>query len=84
MLQRVEIHLVRDHRRVEERGRQQFACQNTGLVKVQAARPREDHRSAGIDSGGFVPLAIEVGQPTCQGLQNILDAQRIVFPTVCR
>ena len=46
VLQRVEIHLVRDHRHVKQRSGQKFARQNAGLMQVQTAWPRENHRRA--------------------------------------
>ncbi len=84
MLQRAEVHLISHHRNVEQRSWQQFPGQNTSLMNVQAARPRKNNRSTGIDAHRFVALAIEVVEPAGERFQNIFNPLRIVPPGVGR
>src|SRR5260370_38430004 len=56
MLQRAEVHLISHHCDVEKRGREQFAGQNSSLVQVQSAGPRENKGGTGIGPDTLVPL----------------------------
>ena len=63
MLQRIEVRLIRNHRHVKERCGQQFARQNSRLMQMQPARPRENYRRAGVDAHGLVAFAVKISEP---------------------
>ena len=82
MLQRAEVHLISHHCDIEQRSRKQFSGQNSRLVQVQSAGPREDNGGTRIDADGFVALTVEVREPARERLKNVFDAARVVFPGV--
>ena len=82
VLQSAEVRLISHHRDIKERSRKQFPGQNTSLMNVQAARPRENNRSTGVDAHRFVALVIEVREPAGERFQNIFNPLRIVLPGV--
>src|SRR5436309_15814508 len=79
MLQGAEVHLVSHHGDVEQSGRKQFPWQNTGLMQMQSAGKRENDRGTGIDTDGFVALAVKVSEPARVRFENILDAAGMVL-----
>ncbi len=49
---------------------------------MQTARPRENHRCAGVDAHRLVTLAVKISESPRQRFQNVLYTLRVVFPHV--
>ena len=82
MLQRRKIKLISNHGHVKKRCGDELIVQDSGLMQVQAARPRENRHGAGVDAHGFVALAVLVSQCAAEGGQYVVDAARGVGPEI--
>ena len=80
--ERRDLDLIGDHGDVEQRGGEQLAGKDAGLMEMQAAGAREDDGFAGLDGDAAVALAIEIAEASGESLQDVVNAAGEMLPSV--
>ena len=73
---------IENSRHVEQRGGNQFVRDQAGLVQMQAARPSENHRAAGLDRDRLLALLVVIAKFAAQAGQNVGHSELMMRPLV--